>query len=88
MVRGGNGDRVARDLWGLAYDAIPKSVFAVVAWHLADCASDEGVGNDGEVRRFVEELEAMRSNGTLDERQVKRALRAANDAGQQQGESK
>ena len=91
----GNNDGVAREIWGSAYDAIPKSVFAVLAWYLAppaDCASDEGVGNDGELRRFAEELEAMHSNGILGERQVKRAQRAL--AGldphqhQQQGETK
>ena len=87
-MRGGHDDRVARNLWGAAYDAIPKSVFAVVSWYLADCASDEGVGNEGEVRRFVEELEAMRSNGILDERQVKRALSAAAGLAQQEGETK
>ncbi len=49
----GNNDGVVREICAPAYDAIPKSVFAVVAWYLADCASDEGVGNGGEVRRFV-----------------------------------
>lgn len=84
----GNDDGVAREIWGSAYDAIPKSVFAVVAWYLADCASDEGVGNDGELRRFAEELEAMHSNGILGERQVKRAQRALAGLDQQQGETK
>ena len=85
-MRCGNDDSIARDLWGQAYDAIPKSVFAVVAWYLADCASDEGVGNGGELRRFIEELEAMGSNGILDERQVKKALRSV--ARPEQGETK
>jgi hypothetical protein len=72
----GKNDHAARALWGRAYDELPKSVFAVVAWYLADCASDEGVGHGGEVRRFIEELDAMKSNGILDAVQVDRALAA------------
>jgi hypothetical protein len=63
-------------------------VFAVVSWYLSDCASDEGVGRGGEVRRFVEELEAMKSNAILGEQQVNRALRALAPIGEQQGETK
>ena len=34
-------DRAARTAWGqAAYAAIPKSVFALAAWHLANVASD------------------------------------------------
>jgi hypothetical protein len=59
-------DWQAKRLWGEdAYRAIPKSVFAVAAWHLSDCASEEGVGQDGEVRRFIEELEALKSSDIL-----------------------
>jgi hypothetical protein len=83
-----NNDSVAREIRGSAYDAIPKSVFGVVVWYLADCASDGGVDNDGELQRFAEELEAMHSNGILGERQVKRAQRALAGLDPQQGETK
>ena len=69
-------DEVARSLWGGAYESIPKAVFAVVAYHLSDCASDEGVGQGGELRRFSEELDAMQSNGILDKGHVRRARNA------------
>jgi hypothetical protein len=69
-------DGVARSLRGDAYDRIPKQVFAVVAFNLADCASDEGVGNGGELRRFVEELDAMLGNAILEKSQVTRARKA------------
>lgn len=76
-------DATARSIWGAAtYEAIPKSVFAVVAWYLADCASNAGVGNGGEINRFLEELDAMQANGILDEKQiakVKAAILAAKD---------
>ena len=71
-----HGDEPARALWGEAYERIPKSVFAVVAYYLCDCASDEGVGQGGELRRFVEELEAMESNGILEKVQVRLARNA------------
>lgn len=78
-------DQAARELWGDAYGAIPKSVFAVAAWYLSDCASDEGVGNGGELRRFREELEALKASGILPEPQVKRAMRALAAIDEQQG---
>lgn len=68
----GKADQHARKHWGKAYDAIPKSVFATVAWHLANFASD---GGNAEAR-FVEELKAMLDNGIIDERQTKPAIKA------------
>lgn len=69
-------DEVARQLWGEAYGATSKAVYAVVAYYLADCASDEGVGQGGELRRFVEELDALQASGILQKVQVRRARRA------------
>lgn len=71
----GKNDSTARHLYGEAYDKIPKSVFAVMAWYLADACSDEGVGNNGELARLEEELKALRGQ-VLDERQANRALAA------------
>lgn len=77
-MRGMKKDQVARSLWGRAYDEIPKSVFAVVAFYLADVASTEGVGNGGEVERFRQELEALLKNQIIDEAQARNALKALN----------
>ncbi len=74
-MRTGKNDSVARDLYGGAYDGIPKSVFAVVAWYLADACSSVGVGNDGELERLKDELKALRGQ-ILDERQADVALAA------------
>lgn len=74
-MRSGNNDDIARNLYGPAYDKIPKSVFAVMAWYLADACSDAGVGNDGELLRLQDELKALRGQ-ILDVRQANRALAA------------
>jgi hypothetical protein len=74
-----NNDNAAINLWGEAYARIPKSVFAIVAWYLADICNDVGAGNGQAVARFIEELDALRSNGILNLDQVRRA-RAAADA--------
>jgi hypothetical protein len=66
----------------------PRACSRLWPWYLSDCGSDEGVGHGGEVRRFVEELEAMKSNAILGEQQVNRALRALAPIGEQQGETK
>lgn len=73
----------ARSLWGAAFDAIPKSVFAIAAWYLADCASDEGFGQGGEVQRFREELEALNGSGILSEQATQKAIRALERLAQQ-----
>lgn len=78
-------DEVARGLWGGAYAATPKGVFAVVAFYLCDCASDEGVGQGGELRRFVEELDALQVSGILLKDQVRRARRAVERLMQRDG---
>ena len=69
-------DSVARQLWGDAYEKIPKSLFAVVAWYVCDVASNEGAGNGGELRRFLEELDAMETNQIVSAAQIKRARTA------------
>lgn len=59
-------DDGARALWGPAYDRVPKSVFALVAWHLAD----------GSVKRVVEEIESLKGSGDLSVAQANRVLTA------------
>ena len=75
-ARRSEDDQEARALWGAAFNAIPKSAFALAAWYLADCASDEGVGQGGEVRRFREELDALRGSGILSEGATHKAMHA------------
>lgn len=64
MARGFKKDAEARYLWGAAYDAIPKSAFAVVAWHLANLCGDGEAG--GAVERFAEEVRALGLNDIID----------------------
>lgn len=69
-------DGHAKEALGLAFDAIPKSVFATLAYRLADRL--EG-GNDDQGRAFtvmIEELEALALNDIIPADQVKRAVKA------------
>jgi hypothetical protein len=73
---GGRGlklDAHAAGHWGRAYDDIPKSVFATVAWHLANVASDSCDTPGAAEARFREELAALSLSGILPETQAKRA---------------
>lgn len=68
-------DNEARALYGPAYDSIPKSVFAVAAYHLADICSEAGADNGQAIARLREELEAL-SGQVIPPEQAERALRA------------
>lgn len=57
-------DGEARRHWGGAYDAIPKSAFALVSYHLAMLAAEDG-SLEALNRRFVEEAEALAANGIM-----------------------
>ena len=70
-------DIAARRAWGGAYDAIPKSVFALTAWHLANVASGSADEAGQAERRFVEEVAALRDGGHLDRAQATNAIKAA-----------
>ena len=74
-MRGFKNDTEARAAWGAAYDSIPKSVFALAAWHLANLCSDPENGVHA-TQRFAEEVEALAANGFLTEAQLKNALKA------------
>jgi hypothetical protein len=70
----GKNDNQARQHWGsVAYDAIPKSVFAVAAWHLANAASGTCDADGAAERAFLQELEALEANQLIDKRQLKLA---------------
>lgn len=67
----GTSDQHARQHWGGAtYDRIPKSVFATVAWHLANLASGECDTPGAAELRFVEELRALALNGIIPAKQA------------------
>lgn len=68
-------DRAARMAWGDAYNAIPKSVFALVAWHLANVASGQADTVGAAESRVIEELEALRY-GHLPQAQADRAIKS------------
>ena len=74
-------DSAARELFGSdAYDRIPKSVFAVAAYYLADACSDAGVGNGQAIERLREEFRCL-SEQVIDPAQAKRADAALARAG-------
>lgn len=61
-------DGAAHALFGDAYNEIPKSVFAAIAWHLANCAS-WGIDNPGAAEaRFLEEWRALAGGGHIPQR--------------------
>jgi hypothetical protein len=65
-MRGFKNDRHARFHWGNVYDSIPKSVFATVAWHLANVASDSADTPGEAERRFFDEWSTLHDNGIVD----------------------
>ena len=69
-------DAAARAHWGAVYEAIPKSVFAVAAWHLANVASGTADEDGAAEARFEEEIAALVEAGIMPADQGKRALRA------------
>lgn len=76
-VAGFKHDASAREHWGSdLYDRIPKSVFAVAAWHLANIASEQPDGLAAAEARFRQEIEALTASGLIPERQGKAALAA------------
>lgn len=75
-------DQVARRMWGSAYNDIPKSVFALAAWHLANIASEDPDGEGQAEARFREEIEALASNKLITPAQAKRVLATLTAAAQ------
>ena len=70
-------DGKAVELWGNdVYDAIPKSVFAVAAWHLANLSSEDPDGEGQAQERFCEEVTTIAENGIIEPAQAKRVLAA------------
>ena len=64
----------ARYWGGDLYDAIPKSVFATVAWHLANAASGNCDADSAAELAFEAELRALIGAGIVPPQQGKRVL--------------
>lgn len=74
-------DRAARVAWGSdAYADIPKSVFALAAWHLANVASGTADVEGSAERRMIEELTALRDGGHLPAAQADRSIKSIRPA--------
>lgn len=57
-------DTLAREAWGgAAYEAIPKSVFAYIAWHLANASSESSDAAGAAEQRFMFEWGALTAHG-------------------------
>ena len=70
-------DAHASEHWGWdVYATVPKSVFATVAWHLANALSESCDTPGMAEKRFAEEIDALVANGILPAAQGKRALAA------------
>jgi hypothetical protein len=78
-MSGLKSDQVARELFGPAYDGIPKSVFAVAAFYLADACSELGAGQGDELNRLAHEFSCL-AGQVIDPEQAKRALAALRKA--------
>jgi hypothetical protein len=73
--RGRKSDEGAREMWGGAtYDAIPKSVFALAAWHMASCLAGDGTEGEAEAR-FAHEVDVLMRGDHLPATQGRAALR-------------
>jgi hypothetical protein len=71
----GKKDAQAKAAYGSAYDAIPKSVFATIAWHLANEASGTCDAPGAAESRFIEEWDCLIANGLI-EQKVPASIRA------------
>lgn len=74
----GKNDEAARRYWGDAYDHIPKSVFALVAWHLASRCSENCDHPGAAEAEFRNEIKALYKADIMDGAQAKRTLAALN----------
>lgn len=69
-------DMQARALFGSAYDDIPKSVMATLAWHFANRLSGEADAPGSAEREIEQELMTLARAGIVGEAQVRLAASA------------
>lgn len=74
--RGIKADVSARQAFGDTYDAIPKSAFALMAYHLANLCCDDPDTQSSILARLQEEADALVANSIMPERHAE-ALRSA-----------
>lgn len=74
--RGFKADSAARAALGGVYDSVPKSAFALIAYHLANLCADEPDVYGSVLTRLIEEADALALNGIMPEQHAK-TLRAA-----------
>lgn len=69
-------DQEAHRLFGEQYGKIPKSVFACIAYHLANLCGESCDDPEAAMRRFYEEWRALHMNGIVPQ-EPNKAARAA-----------
>lgn len=74
--RGMKHDGEARALFGPAYDSIPKSVFAILAYHFADRCGPTGADNDEAAATIIEEIGILAKGNIISAAQAKAAIRS------------
>lgn len=72
----GKNDTHAREYWGACYDEIPKSVFATVAWHLANLCSGSCDADGAAEARAIKEIRILNLSRIIPERQANQAAKA------------
>ena len=68
-------DVAARQAYGQAYDGIPKSVFALLAWHLANQVSGEADALGAAEQQLMQEINALVRQGQIEPAQARRPLK-------------
>ena len=75
MSRGMKKEGEAVGTYGrVIYDAVPKSAFALLAWHFAMRIAEDDEG--GALKEICSEMAILRGNGIIPDSQLKRLLSA------------
>lgn len=78
MAIGKNDQHARHDLGSETFDAIPKSIFATLAFRLADRLGGGNADRDQVFPIMVEELQALATCGIVPQDQAVRAMKALN----------
>lgn len=69
--RGFKSDRAAQEAFGSIYDAVPKSAFALIAYHLADLCAEHPGDFASIMARIQDEADALAANEIMPARHAK-----------------
>ena len=69
--RGFKSDRAAQEAFGPIYDAVPKSAFALIAFHLANLCAEQPDDFASIMARIQEEADALAANDIMPARHAK-----------------